>query len=86
MVKKKEHWVVTGTAEGLLDKMEKEEQLMEDEKYIICEAMEKYGGSFVKALGKALRAADPNNTRRIKKAFPDYWEQYLKMGKTMVKK
>lgn len=41
----------------------------------------KYGGGFVKALGEALSHADPNNARRIKIAFPDYWEEYLPKGK-----
>lgn len=53
----------------------------ENEKYIVAENMEKYGGGFVKALGYALLRADKNNTQRIKKAFPEYWEQYKTWGK-----
>ena len=54
-----------------------------DEKVVVAEAMIKYGGSFVKALGQALMLADPFNTRKIKGAFSNYWEEYLKMAKEM---
>ncbi len=49
----------------------------ENEKYIVMESVERYGGSFVKALGLALMRADHENVLKIKKAFPEYWEQYL---------
>ncbi len=41
--------------------------------------MEKYGGSFVKALAKAAMHADENNLRRLREAFPDYWFRYSGM-------
>jgi len=41
-----------------------------------AEAMQRRGGSFVKALGAALTLADPDNRERIHKAFPEYWKQY----------
>lgn len=44
-------------------------------------AMRKYGGGFVKCLGEALIRADPNNRQRIKDAFPEYWDKYLKLAK-----
>lgn len=44
------------------------------------DAMEKWGGSFVAALGRAARRADPDNLERIKKAFPEYWADYEKRG------
>ena len=46
----------------------------------VAAAMTVYGGSFVAALGSALIHADIDNIRRIKKAFPEYWKQYVKMG------
>lgn len=52
-----------------------------DEMYTVSESMITYGGSFVASLGHALRNADVINIMRIKKAFPDYWEENLKMGK-----
>ena len=45
----------------------------------VASAMEKYGGSFVEYLGKALRRADPENAERIKQAFPEYWSEYLQI-------
>lgn len=44
------------------------------------DAMEKWGGSFVKALGAAARRADGQNLERIKRAFPEYWAEYEKKG------
>jgi hypothetical protein len=38
--------------------------------------MQKFGGSFVKALSQCIVVADPDNTNRIKQAFPDYWRKY----------
>lgn len=49
----------------------------EQEKAKVANAMLKYGGSFVKALGEALLHADPANTLKIKKAFSEYWQKYL---------
>ncbi|MGP8322434.1 MAG: hypothetical protein ACT6FG_00330 [Methanosarcinaceae archaeon] len=42
--------------------------------------MQKEGGCFVKHLGQALDCADPFNIQKIKKAFPEYWTEYLDMG------
>lgn len=55
--------------------------LNQDEVWSVKEAMMTYGGSFVKALGKALEVADSDNQARIKEAFPKYWKQYVEMGK-----
>lgn len=54
---------------------------IEEEKYFVSQAMLKFGGSFVKALGEALAHADPQNTRKIKAAWPEYWAEYLKISK-----
>ena len=56
---------------------------LNEEAYIVQKAMQKWGGSFVKNLGKALQVADLNNTRLIKEAWSDYWEKYLNMGETL---
>jgi hypothetical protein len=48
--------------------------------YEITEAMQVYGGSFVKLLGQAFRAADEVNTRRLEAAFPEYIEEYREMA------
>lgn len=41
--------------------------------------MERYGGSFVKALAVAMRKADADNLQRIVEAFPEIMEKYAKM-------
>jgi hypothetical protein len=50
--------------------------MIEDEKYYTIIAMERFGGSFVKALGHALRCADMFNTVRIVMAWPEYMTEY----------
>ncbi len=47
------------------------------------DAMERWGGSFVKALGELARHADRKNLALIKLTWPDYWEKYERMGQTM---
>jgi predicted oxidoreductase (fatty acid repression mutant protein) len=42
----------------------------------VATAMRQYGGDFVHALGLALLYADFDNTRRLKAAWPEYWERY----------
>ena len=51
---------------------------MNDKEMIIIEEMEKYGGSFVKALAKCFRRADPVNFLKLKNTFSEYWSQYNK--------
>ena len=57
---------------------DEEQKLME--KIDVANAMIKYGGSFVKALGNALQFADHINTAKIERAFSDYWIQYLTLS------
>ena len=52
---------------------------MKDDEMI--EAMERYGGSFVKALAQCLWSADANNYQRLEQAFPEYFKEYRKMSK-----
>ena len=54
---------------------------MEDKEMLVIEAMEKYGGSFVKSLAMCLRLADHVNFKKLKKTFSDYWNQYSGMVK-----
>ena len=56
---------------------------MNDEDQWTLDAMEKYGGSFVKALGAAAQRADRDNLEKIKRAFPEYWSEYAVMGEKM---
>ncbi len=50
-----------------------------NEKWVVQENMERYGGSFVKNLGIALVHADIKNTLKIREAFPEYWKTYLNL-------
>jgi len=58
--------------------MKTDKRLIEKQK--VAENMMAYGGSFVRALARALSFADDINAEKIKNAFPDYWDKYLNMG------
>jgi pyruvate/2-oxoacid:ferredoxin oxidoreductase beta subunit len=53
---------------------------MNEEDIKIVEAMEKYGGSFVKALANACRHADHYNLGKLRITFSDYWNTYREMS------
>lgn len=52
----------------------------------VANAMIKYGGSFIEALGRALLLADNDNAQRIKEAFPDYWEAHTILANSTKRK
>ena len=52
-----------------------------DEDCEVVDAMELYGGSFVKALATCFLLADGYNYPKLKEAFFDYWLQYQKIAK-----
>jgi hypothetical protein len=51
-------------------------KLNSSEVYAMTTLMQSKGGSFVAALGQALRYADPANRQRILDAFPELVERY----------
>ena len=53
---------------------------MNKTEFKVLENMEKYGGSFVKALAQCFHRADRINFEKLKNAFPEYWEQYKKFN------
>ena len=57
---------------------------MTEQEFLTLEAMENYGGSFVKALAVCFHKADPGNFKILKKAFPEYWKQYEEMAKANI--
>lgn len=63
-----------------MEKINEELLVFEEEKLLVQQNMIKYGGSFVKRLGEALARADSFNTRKIKNAFSEYWEEYKSFG------
>lgn len=52
----------------------------------IIKAMTKYGGSFVQALADCFLRADTHNFKKLKDAFPEYWEQYKIMAESWIYK
>lgn len=54
---------------------------MMNDKQEIANAMVKYGGSFVEALGQALSKADRINTKKIFETWPKYISQYRELAK-----
>ncbi len=68
-----------------MDFIIKEKGFEPDEIYYTQLGMIDSGGSFVKALGEALVRADLNNARRIRTAFPEYWDKYQTWGKKIFK-
>lgn len=72
----KSQWTSLGKQAGWLDK----EAHCGEEQCTVADSMMQYGGSFVQALGKALKLADPSNCEKIQLAFPEYWAKYLDMG------
>jgi hypothetical protein len=59
--------------------VERDDEAQRD--FATTNAMLRMGGSFVKALAMAARAADPTNLAKLKAAFPDYFEKYAELGK-----
>ena len=49
---------------------------MKENEIVVVEAMEKYGGGFVKALAECFRRADHINLAILKTAFKHYWDEY----------
>lgn len=49
---------------------------MNEKDMLVVEAMERYGGSFVKALAGCARRADHVNLKKIKDTWSNYWKEY----------
>lgn len=41
----------------------------------VVRMMERFGGSFLQTLAQLYQRADPENQRRIKAAWPEYWAE-----------
>lgn len=50
------------------------------QKYYVVKGMTTIGGYFMQTIGKALGTADPENTYKIKKTWPEDWERFLEAG------
>jgi hypothetical protein len=54
--------------------------MMTDDDRKTVDAMDRYGGSFIKALAAAMRAADDLDFATLKNSFPVYWRHYSAMA------
>lgn len=55
---------------------------MDEEDAKIADSMRVMGGSFVSALGELAWRADPINLKKIKEAWPEYWDAYREIACT----
>ena len=53
---------------------------MNEHEIKVVECMERYGGSFVKALANCFFHADNINFNKLRYAFPEYWKEYEEMA------
>lgn len=54
--------------------------MLDEHDFKVVEAMDEYGGSFVKALAQCFRCADPHNFYLLKSTFKKYWDEYEEMA------
>lgn len=52
----------------------------------IANAMVRYGGSFISALGQAWLRADQHNGDRIKAAFAEEWQTYEELARMQARR
>jgi len=57
--------------------------ISENEKFFVVDGMTKSGGSFVKTLGELIQHSDHINRAKIKTTWPEYWAEYLDIGKKL---
>jgi len=50
-----------------------------DQRIAVIATMQRYGGSFVKALANAWGCADEDNSARIEATWPEYIQKYSAM-------
>lgn len=51
-----------------------------DADWQVIEAMRKFGGSFVCALGECFLRADATNYAKLRKTFAEEWKEYRKLA------
>jgi hypothetical protein len=68
-----------GAANRLNRRKEGDMPMLDGERIKVARNMVNYGGGFISRLGEALFHADPDNTAKIKQAWPDEWDRYKQM-------
>lgn len=53
-----------------------------NEQALVGNSMLEQGGAFITNLGLAVLHADAVNYKKLKKAFPGYWEEFKTIGKS----
>jgi hypothetical protein len=56
---------------------------MKERTYETLEAMDTYGGGFVRSLAECYRRADLFNKSRLEVAFKEYFDRYEKMAENI---
>jgi hypothetical protein len=51
----------------------------------VLDAMDRFGGSFVKQLAVLYRLADSINQKKLEDTFSNYFEEYTKMSEDLIK-
>jgi hypothetical protein len=51
--------------------------------YVVAEAMQQHGGSFVRSLAECWAKADPSNRAKLESAFEDLFERYRQIVEEM---
>jgi hypothetical protein len=59
---------------------------MNSQEMSVVEAMETYGGGFVKCLAECFRHADSTNFHKLKTTFSEYWAEYEHVAQKWGKK
>lgn len=74
-------WVDDEMCTDYAFKEDAEAMLQELKNEKVIEAMEQYGGSFVKQLATLYRLGDRFNRAKIRETWSNYWAEYEKMAK-----
>lgn len=54
-----------------------------NDKYWVSQAMQTYGGSFVRKLGELYLLADATNTHKLEEVFKGYFEEYQQWARKL---
>jgi len=58
---------------------------MTDQELKVVGAMKERGGGFVNALSKCFYLADPENFKKLRTTFDEYWKKYEQVAKELEK-
>lgn len=76
LIEQDEHQARLGRAYDMADQLDTVRAMRRQSELPSLEAMEQFGGSFVKAIAHAARVADQTNYERLRSAFEHLWKRY----------